>query len=58
MLFLGQIEDNVLHPTVQYAAKVVDLHSTDATALFHTVDGGTADTVLVDQCVGADILPL
>ncbi len=40
---------------VKYSAKIINFHSADSAAFFHTVNGSTADTVLIYECMGRNI---
>ena len=51
ILIIIYIFNNIGNITVKDAAEVIYLHSTDAVSFFHTVDGCTADVILVYQSI-------
>ena len=40
---------NIAYFAIKYAAKIINFHSADAAAFFHSVNSGTADVMLIDE---------
>jgi len=53
---IRNIQQNILNPAVHNPAEVIQGRGADGLIVPEPVDGGAADTILIDQNVGAQTL--
>ena len=54
LLFILDIDQNILHPTVEKGAQVIERDCADGLIMLQTVEQTSADTEFVDELVGRD----